>query len=116
MVKDTILYDRLGVSSNASDKELEKAYHKLSMKWHPDKNKVMKQKKFKQCEAYSILTDKEKRNIYDQVGIDMTKNGGEAPMDPSDIFKHFMSSMGGMEGFPFGSSSEFRFWRTFRKI
>ena len=34
----------------------------------------------------------------------MTKNGGEAPMDPSDIFKHFMSSMGGWEVFPFGSS------------
>tara|TARA_Y100000590_G_scaffold469795_1_gene659779 strand:+ start:7523 stop:8836 length:1314 start_codon:yes stop_codon:yes gene_type:complete len=107
MVKDTILYDRLGVSSNASEKELKKAYHKLSMKWHPDKNNSDEaQAKFQEIsEAYSILTDKEKRNIYDQVGIDMTKNGGEAQMDPTDIFKHFMSSMGGMGGFPFGSSS-----------
>jgi DnaJ family protein A protein 2 len=107
MVKDTILYDRLGVSSNASDKELKKAYHKLSMKWHPDKNKSNDAKeKFQEIsEAYSILSDKEKRNIYDQVGINMTKNGGDVPMDPSDIFKHFMSSMGGMGGFPFGSSS-----------
>ena len=100
MVKDTILYDRLGVNSNATDKELKKAYHKLSMKWHPDKNKSDNAKeKFQEIsEAYSILTDKEKRNIYDQVGIDMTKNGGEAPVDPADIFKHFMGSMGGMGG------------------
>ena len=106
MVKDTILYDRLGVSSNANEKELKKAYHKLSMKWHPDKNKSDEAKeKFQEIsEAYAILTDKEKRNIYDQVGIDMTKNGGETQVDPSDIFKHFMSSMGGMGGFPFGSS------------
>ena len=103
MVKDTILYDRLGVSSTASDKELKKAYHKLSMKWHPDKNNSDEAKeKFQDIsEAYSILSDKEKRNIYDQVGIEMTKNGGQAPVDPADIFKHFMGSMG---GFPFGSS------------
>lgn len=110
MVKDTILYDRLGVQSTASDKELKKAYHKLSMKWHPDKNKSNEAKEKFQgiSEAYSILSDKEKKNIYDQVGIDMTKNGGETPMDPSEIFKHFMSSMGGMGGmggFPFRSSS-----------
>lgn len=107
MVKDTILYDRLGVSSNANEKELKKAYHKLSMKWHPDKNNSdgAKEKFQEISEAYSILSDKSKRNVYDQVGIDMTKNGGEMPVDPSDIFKHFMSSMGGMDGFPFGRPS-----------
>merc|ERR1711935_651155 len=106
MVKDTILYDRLGVSLNASDKEMKKAYYKLSMKWRPDKNNSNDAKlKYQEIsEAYSILTNKEKRNIYDQVGIDMTKNGGEVPVDPSDIFKHFMSGMSGMDGFPFGSS------------
>lgn len=104
MVKDTILYNRLGVSHSADEKELKKAYHKLSMKWHPDKNNSNDAKeKFQEIsEAYSILSNKSKRKVYDQVGIDMTKNGGEMPMDPSDIFKHFMSSMGGMDGFPFG--------------
>ena len=63
MVKDTILYDRLGVQSSASDKELKKAYHKLSMKWHPDKNKSEDEakEKFQEIsEAYSILSDKKK--------------------------------------------------------
>lgn len=107
MVKDTILYDRLGVSPIATEKELKKAYHKKSMKWHPDKNNSDEAKeRFQEIsEAYSILSDKDKRNVYDQVGIDMTKNGGEVPVDPAEIFKHFMGSMGGMGGFPFGSSS-----------
>ena len=90
------------------------------MKWHPDKNKSDEAKeKFQEIsEAYSILTAQRKRKFIDQVGIDMTKNGGEAPMDPSDIFKHFMSSMGGWEVIPFREyinvDMEFRFWRTYR--
>jgi len=107
MVKDTILYDRLNVEPTATDKELKKSYHKLSMKWHPDKNNSDEAKeKFQDIsESYSILSDKEKRNIYDQVGISMLKNGGEMPMDPSEIFKNFMGGMGGMGGFPFGNSN-----------
>ena len=111
MVRDTILYDRLGVNENASEKDIKKSYHKLSMKWHPDKNDSKEAKtKFQELsEAYSILSDKEKRNTYDQVGIDMLKNGADGPnIDPSEIFKHFMGGMGGMGGFsPFGGMGGF---------
>lgn len=112
MPVDTILYDRLGVQSNVNDNELKKAYRKLSMKYHPDRNPDNKDeatKKFQEIsEAYSILSDNEKRKIYDQVGIDMLKHGGEGPrFDPSDIFNQFMSGMGGMDGFPFGGANPF---------
>lgn len=112
MPVDTILYDILGVQSNVNDNELKKAYRKLSMKYHPDRNPDNKDeatKKFQEIsEAYSILSDNEKRKIYDQVGIDMLKHGGEGPgFDPSDIFNQFMSGMGGMGGFPFGGAKPF---------
>ena len=82
------------------------------MKWHPDKNNSNDAKeKFQEIsEAYSILADKEKRNIYDQVGIDMTKNGGGVQLTHL-IFLNILWGvwgewgMGGMGGFPFGSSS-----------
>jgi len=104
MVKDTILYDRLGVSSSVSDKELKKAYRKASLKWHPDKNKDNLEeatKKFQEIsEAYSILNDGEKRKIYDQVGIDMLKHGGEGPqVDPMSMFAEMFGGMGGFPGF-----------------
>jgi len=104
MVKDTILYDRLGVSPSVSDKELKKAYRKASLKWHPDKNKDNADeatKKFQEIsEAYSILNDGEKRKIYDQVGIDMLKHGGEGPqVDPMSMFAEMFGSMGGFPGF-----------------
>jgi DnaJ-class molecular chaperone len=95
MPVDTILYDRLEVQPNVDENELKKAYRKMSMKWHPDKNQNNKEeatKKFQEIsEAYTILSDKDKRQMYDQIGINILKSNGEAPpFNPNDIFEQFM--------------------------
>jgi DnaJ-class molecular chaperone len=104
MVKDTILYDRLEINPTASSSDIKKAYYKLSKQWHPDKNPSEDaKKKFQEiAEAYEILSDEEKRNNYDNNGIDFMKNGGQPNVDPNDLFERFFSGMGGMGGFPFG--------------
>src|SRR6516164_3871291 len=64
-------YDTLGVKKNASESEIKKAYHKLAMQYHPDRNPGDKQAegKFKEIqEAYSVLSDKTKRAQYDRFG------------------------------------------------
>lgn len=72
MTKSSDYYDILGVAKNASDNDIKKAYRKLAMKWHPDKNPNNKQlatDKFKEIsEAYEVLSDPEKRRRYDQYG------------------------------------------------
>ncbi|MDR3272523.1 MAG: molecular chaperone DnaJ [Flavobacteriaceae bacterium] len=107
-------YEILGVSKNATDVELKKAYRQLAIKYHPDKNPGDKEaeEKFKEAaEAYEILSDPNKRTRYDQFGhAGMGGAGGGfggGGMSTEDIFSHFGdifgSAFGG--GFSGGFSS-----------
>ena len=103
--KDTSLYDSLGVSPNATDSELKKAYRKMALKYHPDKNKEKgAEEKFKEVStAWEILSDKEKKNTYDKFGLEAVKGqqqmGGDPGMNPFNIFESmFGSGYGGGPG------------------
>lgn len=78
--RDNKYYDLLGVATDASDSDIKKAYRKLAMKYHPDKNPENKEEaeeKFKAIsEAYEVLSDSEKRKLYDQYGEDGLRDGG----------------------------------------
>ena len=81
-------YNVLGVSKNASDEELKRAYRKLAMKYHPDKNPNKKEaeERFKEInEAYAVLSDKEKRKQYDTFGAE----GFRQRFTQEDIFRGF---------------------------
>jgi molecular chaperone DnaJ len=91
-------YEVLGVNKSADESEIKKAYRKLAMKYHPDRNQGDSdaEAKFKEAsEAYSILYDKEKRSAYDQFGhsaVDGNSQGGGFDFSSSqfsDIFEDF---------------------------
>jgi len=98
-------YDILGLDKKASEKDIKKAYRKMAMKWHPDKNpdnKEAAEKKFKDVsEAYSVLSDSGKRSIYDKHGKEGLKGDSMSHGDMNNIFQEFF---GGMGGFPFAGA------------
>ncbi|GFP81498.1 Dnaj homolog subfamily b member 13 [Phtheirospermum japonicum] len=113
-------YNILKVDKSATEDDLKKAYRKLAMKWHPDKNPNNKNEaeaKFKQIsEAYDVLSDPEKRQIYDQYGEEGLKDmpppgstetqNGFNPRNAEDIFAEFFGSS------PFGFGSSGTGWST----
>ncbi len=101
-------YEVLGVSRSASQDEMKKAYRKLAMEFHPDRNKgdSNAEEKFKEVgEAYAVLSDQQKRTQYDKFGH-ATGSAGQRPgqggfeYDLSDALRQFME--GGMFGDMFG--------------
>jgi len=112
-------YKTLGVQRKAYTETIKKAYRKLALKWHPDRNvgkqSEMAEKTFKQInEAYEVLSDPEKRSKYDCGGFDTARN---TFTNAEDIFKRFFDddsgggSLGGMNidfGGPFSNSAKSR--------
>ncbi|XP_041717966.1 dnaJ homolog subfamily B member 6 isoform X1 [Coregonus clupeaformis] len=105
----TEYYQILGVQRNASAEDIKKAYRKLALKWHPDKNPENQEdaeRRFKEIsEAYEVLSDANKRNLYDQYGKEgLTGSGGGGGghyhnadhfgggftfRNPEDVFREF---------------------------
>ncbi|XP_041858056.1 dnaJ homolog subfamily B member 2 isoform X2 [Melanotaenia boesemani] len=86
-------YSVLGVSRTASQDDIKKAYRKLALKWHPDKNpdnKEEAERKFKElAEAYEVLSDRSKRDEYDRYGSDRMRHTGSSSSDFSSDFPGF---------------------------
>lgn len=123
-------YEQLGIKKGASEDEIKKAYRKLAMKYHPDRNQGNKQaeEKFKQItEAYAVLSDADKKRQYDMYGAHAFQQGGFREdvfrgADFSSIFREMgfgnvdMESMfGGMAGASMGGGSRGSSFRSARQ-
>lgn len=100
-------YEVLGVEKNATEDQIKKAYRKMAIKYHPDRNPGSKEaeEKFKEAaEAYEVLHDPQKRQQYDRFGFNGPQGGGfggfgAGGMDMDDIFSMFGDIFGGRSGF-----------------
>lgn len=108
MPKETKLYDLLDLSHSASSDEIKKAFRKKSLKHHPDKGGDPEDYK-KINGAYEILSDPEKRKLYDEAGEDGLRNSGQMSEDVlSKMFGNMFAGGGSpFAGFPFGGGSPF---------
>ena len=102
-------YDILGIDKNADETQIKKAYRKLALKFHPDKNKAKSaEEAFKKVnQAFCVLSDKTKRKNYDMFGTEEGPGISSFSQDfnPFDIFEQFFGEMGGinMGGFHRGT-------------
>jgi DnaJ family protein B protein 4 len=112
----TSFYDTLNINKNANSDEISKAYKKLALKWHPDRHKSEEDKKiaedkFKKIgEAYSVLSDNDKRKIYDMTG---SADGQSMPTGNANPFsgRHAGGFHGNMNNGP-NSGTTFRHFST----
>ncbi|KAG2229360.1 hypothetical protein BDF21DRAFT_414980 [Thamnidium elegans] len=104
MAIETRYYETLEVEVDASDNEIKKAYRKLAMKYHPDKNPDEGERFKEISHAYEILSDPETRATYDQFGEDGPGHGGGGGygMSADDLFANLFGGGGGGGGFDFG--------------
>lgn len=104
---DKDYYEILGVSKTASQDEIKKAYRKLALKYHPDRNKSREaEAKFKEItQSYEVLSDSQKRQTYDQFGeAAFNPSASSGPFGQGGPFTYTYTS--GSEGFDFGGFSD----------